>query len=138
MNEQEQFSALVIGNELGLIDREEIIQLADQKISEQDKPPYWLIELSLNGSSSEFLRTESDNVIRSVLSIAYQKWRVGNMSDFGFRKCLRKIWGIKGAHNDWYPPLVGAEDDLSLIEDGVFKREDRLEGICNQLEKLVK
>jgi hypothetical protein len=138
MNDQEQFSALMIGNEFGLVEKNEIIQLADEKITAIPKPPYWLIELSTEAKSSEFLRVESDEVIRSVLGRAYRKWKNGELSDPQFRACLRNIWNIKGVHSDWYPTLAWVEDDLSLIEDGVFSRDGHIEGICNELEKIMR
>ncbi|MGJ8676944.1 MAG: hypothetical protein ACSHX0_05470 [Akkermansiaceae bacterium] len=138
MNDFEHFSSLVYADRLGLIERDEIIQLADQKLLEKDKPEYWLIEFSLEGKSSEFPLGKDDATVRGVLRIAYKKWREDMISDDEFMKALSSIWNIAGIDSEWYAALSWAEDDLSLIRDGILKREDRIEGIHKQLEKLTR
>lgn len=137
MNETEHFSSLVFANRFGLIQKDEIIQLADQKILEKEKPEYWLIEFSIEGESRDFCLEKNDTTIREVLRLAYTKWREQKISDETFMKSLSSIWNITGC-SEWYSTLSWAEDDLSLIRDGIFMREDRIKDIYEEIEKLIR
>lgn len=90
-----------------------------------------------NGSSDEFSMIRNNQVIRTILSIAYKKWTENRMSDQEFAKNLRNIWNIEGVHGEWYGYLAGIEVDLDLIHGGIFKREDCIEDICTKIKKLI-
>ena len=132
MNDHEHFSALVIGERLGLFEKKEIVQLADERISDLTEPPFWMIEFSTEKRSSDFVSTHTDPVIRTVLERAYQKWKKKELSDSELRKSMRTIWNITGEDSDWYAPLTWAEDDLSLVEDGILSREGHIEGFATK------
>ena len=127
----------MIANDLGLIPFDEIINLADKEISELTKPDYWLIELSAEKRKEAIPLISNDTVIRKVLSVAYSKLLDDTISQKQFKNVIRNMYTLSDSHGELYATLSWADDDYSLIEQGVFRREDRLDGIYKEIEKLI-
>ena len=53
MDERVHFASLLFASHMGILGKSEVIEAADQRIVELEKPEYWLIELSTKGDSGE-------------------------------------------------------------------------------------
>jgi hypothetical protein len=137
MNQQEQFTMLMLGNELGLVGLNEIKEAADEELQKVENPEYWLVEFSIEGKSKEFQRIESEAVIRKLTGKAYQFWRKEEIDEEKFKYVIKMLAQISGYESHIGSILDWVEDDLELIRIGVLKREDQIQSIYEEIEKII-
>jgi len=140
MDERVHFASLLFASQMGILDKQEIIAAADQRIVEVEKPEDWLIELSTKGDAAELeelIVTADERVYAESLGLAYRAWVEGRISDAKFSACCSTLWKQAGHHSRWYADLVWIDDEFDLVEQGVFRREESAKKIKAALEKIL-
>jgi hypothetical protein len=140
MDEQVHFASLLFASQIGILDRVEVIQAADQRIIELEKPEFWLIELSAEGGSGELeglIVSADERVYLETLRLAYHAWVEGKISDARFLVCCNTLWKQAGCHSRWYADLVWIDDEFDLVDQGILRREDSKAKIRSAIERIL-
>lgn len=140
MDDRQQFAALVLANQLGVVSKQELVAKADRRILEVDKPEYWLIELSSDGYSGELgalIDSADDEVFGAALRMVFQAWIGGSISDDRFVASCSMLWKKAGYWSRWYTDLCWIVDEFDLVAEGVFRREDSVKKVRASVEKLL-
>jgi hypothetical protein len=117
MDDRKHFAALLWARRLGLIDKDQIVAAADQRIVELESLEPWLIDLSLNGDSTELegvITSDDDEVFLDVLRRAYSKWNDGKISNKQLIEACRALWVKAG-----YQGVSGAEEFDQHVNDAI-------------------
>jgi len=141
MDDRVKFASLILACHLGVLSKNHIIAIADQRISELNEIEPWLAEISLYGKSAELdgliVRGYSDDVYAESLRMLFQSWIEGAISDENFATSCRMLWHKAGNNSRWYEDLVWIPDEFYLVEDGVYYREDSVKKIRSSIEKIL-
>lgn len=141
MTEREHFASLILASHIGIMDKKDVVSEADQRIAEVQRPDHWLIEVAIDGSSTELsglIDDANDSVYGAVLRLAFESWVTGKMSDERFVECCRNLWKKAGQRSKWYYDLVWVDDEFDLVAQGVFRREDSVKKIRDAIERILK
>ena len=140
MDDRRHFATLILANQLGVLSKERVIAIADQRIIELQKPEHWLIEVSTIGYSEELgplIHRADDEVYREALRIAFDAWVDGSISDHRFEASCETLWKQAGYQSRWYRDLVWIGDEFDLVAQGIFKREDSVKKVREHVEKVL-
>ncbi len=140
MDERVHFASLLFASNMGILSRREVVQAADQRIVEAEKPDSWLIEVSVEGDSSELedmIVMADERVYTEALRLAYRAWAEGRISDTKFSACCSTLWKQAGTHTKWYTDLVWIDDEFDLVDQGVSRRKQSVARIKVAIEKIL-
>jgi hypothetical protein len=122
------------------MDKRQVISEADQRIAEIERPEHWLIEVAIDGNSTELGRLiddADDAVYEEVLRLAFRAWYDGKISDERFVACCETLWKKAGYGSRWYTGLVWIYDEFDLVAQGVFRREDSVKKVRDAVAKIL-
>jgi hypothetical protein len=110
MDDRILFASLLLATQLGILRKPELIETADQRIAELDKPEFWLIELSTKGSSEELewlIVSMDEGVYLQVIRLVYRAWVKGTISNENFSAFCHAL-SEKVAYPDGYDKVLHA------------------------------
>jgi hypothetical protein len=140
MDDRRHFATLILANQLGVLSKERVIAVADERIIELEKPEHWLIEVSIDGYSEDLgplIRFADDTVYREALRIVFDAWVDGSITDQRFESSCEGLWKTAGYQSKWYRDLVWIGDEFDLVAQGIFKREDSIKRVRERIEKIL-
>jgi hypothetical protein len=141
MDDRKRFAALIFASQLGLASKEEVTEAADQRILELDCPEYWLVEVSLYGSSEEIeevITSGNDEVFSDVLRRAYHAWTEQRASNTQLVECCKLLWRNAGYASKWYTDLVLIEDAFDLVDMGYYTAREARKLVIDAIETRLK
>jgi hypothetical protein len=137
MNDRLYFAGLLHACHLGLFSRQRLITLADERIVKVEKPEDWLIELSMQGDSSELnqlAQRERAHVNFQALRLAYLAWEEQKFTDAGFHYYCKALLHEGTA---WYLDLLWVDNEFDLVETGIKNQREARRNIRVAMQEIL-
>jgi hypothetical protein len=142
MDDRSLFGTLILAHRLGIVSKEQVIAIADQRILEIDQPEYWMIEVSIDGDSEALRQIDygDESVYKEVLRMAFQAWIDGSISDQTFRASCETLWSQIWREfelSSGWDKLLWITVEFDLVEQGINGRKDSIKRIKEVVEEYL-
>ena len=140
MDEARYFATLFVANRFGLVDLNEIMHQAGERMARYPDPAPWLFDISFKGHAAALfpLIDQYDTIVfAQAFWLAKEAWTAGMLDDAQFQRCCRVLSDICAGEEPWTLFLMHINDEIDLIHLGIFARSATVNTLREQIDALL-